>query len=72
MSVSTKGRITIPAELRRKHGIVPGTKISIMDDGQSTILIPINEEHIKRLRGKLKGKGVLETLMQDRLAESEY
>ena len=71
-TVTAKGQITIPAELRRKYGIEPGTKISISDDSTSITLTPVTENLIKQMRGSLKGKSVLESLMQDRLAESEY
>ena len=72
ITVTAKGQITIPAELRRKYGIEPGTKISISDDGTSIILTPVNEDLIKKLRGSLKGKGLLKALMEDRLAEANY
>jgi len=38
--VNAKGRITIPAELRRKHGIVPGTKIRILTMGNPSSWYP--------------------------------
>ncbi len=68
---TVKGQIVIPAELRRKYGIKAGTKISVTDDGESIILKPVTEETIRRMRGSLKGKGVLKTLLEERRKDAE-
>ncbi len=68
---TVKGQIVIPAELRRKYGIKPGTKIAIADNGEAIILRPVTEETIKRMRGSLKGKGVLKTLVEERHKDAE-
>lgn len=64
--VTVKGQIVIPIELRRKYGIVEGTRIAIADNGREIILRPITREYLKGLRGSLKGSGALEVLMQER------
>jgi AbrB family looped-hinge helix DNA binding protein len=69
--ITAKGQIVIPASLRRKYGIKPGTKIQIYDDGERIILKPVTEELYRKLRGSLKNKAALEVLMADRKAESE-
>ncbi|MFT4135815.1 AbrB/MazE/SpoVT family DNA-binding domain-containing protein [Microbacterium sp.] len=33
MKLNTKGQVTIPAELRRKHGFAAGDEVSVIDDG---------------------------------------
>jgi len=68
---TVKGQIVIPAVLRRKYGIIPGTKITVTDNGEAIILKPVNEESLKRLQGILKGKGVLKALMEERLKDAE-
>ncbi len=68
---TVKGQIVIPAELRRKYGIKAGTKIAVIDTGEAIVLKPVNEESLKRLQGKLKGKGVLESLMAERRKDAE-
>ena len=45
--ISTKGRVTIPAELRKRFGIKKGTPIDWERDGRRLVLTPV-----KRLRKK--------------------
>jgi AbrB family looped-hinge helix DNA binding protein len=66
-----KGQIVIPVELRRKYGITEGTKIIIVDNGDEIILRPITHEHIAKLRGSLKGSGVLDVFMEERRKDKE-
>ncbi len=68
--VNGKGQIVIPAELRRKYGIQPGTRIIMTDNGEAIILKPVNEEWIKRFQGKFKGKSMLKSLLEERRKET--
>jgi AbrB family looped-hinge helix DNA binding protein len=61
-----KGQIVIPAKLRRKYGIKAGTRINIIDTGDAILLKPVTEVTLKRLQGRLKGKGVLKSLLDQR------
>ncbi len=61
-----KGQIVIPASLRRKYGIKNGTKIIVLDDGESIVLKPITEQYLRKLQGSLKGKGGLKVLLEER------
>lgn len=54
-TVTSKGQIVIPANLRRKHGIRKGTRIAIREDNLSLVLQPITARYIESLRGSLKG-----------------
>jgi AbrB family looped-hinge helix DNA binding protein len=55
-TVSSKGQVVIPAELREKLGIEAGTRIAVrIEKDHLIILEPINEGYIRRLRGSLKG-----------------
>ena len=54
-TVTSKGQIVIPANLRRKHGIRKGTRIAIREDNLSLVLQPITDRYIESLRGSLKG-----------------
>jgi AbrB family looped-hinge helix DNA binding protein len=54
-TVSSKGQVVIPAEMREKMGIQVGTRIAVRIERDHLILEPINEEYIRRLRGSLKG-----------------
>jgi AbrB family looped-hinge helix DNA binding protein len=68
---TVKGQIVIPAALRRKYGIKAGTKIIVSDTGEAILLKPVNEESLKRLQGKLRGQGVLTSLMEERRKDAE-
>ncbi|HKD84488.1 MAG TPA: AbrB/MazE/SpoVT family DNA-binding domain-containing protein [Terriglobales bacterium] len=51
---TSKGQLVIPAELRRKHKIKAGTKVSFFEDELGRIIVqPITEEYIDRLMGCL-------------------
>lgn len=68
---TVKGQIVIPASLRRKYGIKNGTKIIVMDNGDSIILKPVTEQYLKNLQGSLKGKGGLKVLVEERRKDKE-
>jgi AbrB family looped-hinge helix DNA binding protein len=60
-----KGQIVIPASLRRKYGIKKGTKIIVLDNGESIVLKPITEQYLQKLQGSLKGKGGMQVLLEE-------
>ena len=66
---TAKGQIVIPAALRRKYGIKNGTRIVVIDNGDSIVLKPMTEQYLKRLQGSLKGKGGLKVLVDERHSE---
>jgi AbrB family looped-hinge helix DNA binding protein len=37
-SVTTKGQVTIPIELREKFGIKPGDRVGFIEDGERIVL----------------------------------
>jgi AbrB family looped-hinge helix DNA binding protein len=69
---TAKGQILIPAELRRKYGLKAGTKMSVSDNGDVIILKPITDETLRRLQGSLKGKGVLQALIDERRQDAGH
>jgi len=73
IKATTKGRIIVPAALRRQLNIKPGTRIHVELDekNQRLILTPITPEFIHSLRGKYKGQHMLERLMEDRGRERD-
>ena len=54
-TVSSKGQLVIPAELRQELGIEAGTRIAIQRKDNQLILQPITDEFIKSLVGCCKG-----------------
>lgn len=56
LTVSNKGWVVIPAEMRKKYNLVPGTKVVIVDYGGVLAILPVPKDPIKAGRGFLKGK----------------
>lgn len=67
--MSTKGRVVIPARLRRRLGIRKGTLVSFLEDNGRLIVQPITAEFIASLRGSLKDSGALRYLLAERKRE---
>ena len=62
LTISNKGWVVIPAELRKKYNLLPGTEVVIVDYGGVLSIISALKDPIKQGRGMLKG---LPSLTQD-------
>ena len=56
VTVSEKGWIVIPAELRKKYNLRPGTEVSVVDYGGVLALVPAMAKPIRQAAGMLKGR----------------
>jgi AbrB family looped-hinge helix DNA binding protein len=66
----SKGQIVIPAEMRKKYHIKPGTEMQIMEYGGIIYLIPPVEDSINAACGILPSKPSLsEKLLIERKSE---
>ncbi|MBM4030486.1 MAG: AbrB/MazE/SpoVT family DNA-binding domain-containing protein [Planctomycetes bacterium] len=70
-TASVKGQVVIPAVLRRKFGIKPGTRVNFREEEGRIVLRPVTRDAIRKVRGMLKGSGVLQGLMEERRRERE-
>ena len=53
-TVTSKGQLVVPAELRRKHRIEAGTKVRFLEDQFGRIVLqPITEDYVDRVQGCL-------------------
>ena len=53
---TSKGRVVVPVELRRKHKIRAGTRVRFLEDEFGRIVLqPITEDYIDRMMGCLAG-----------------
>jgi len=70
-TVSTKGQLVIPSEMRNTLGIQPGTRIALILEGKHIVLQPVTERLIEETRGMLAGKGpsMTDELQKERRAE---
>ena len=66
VTVSRRGSVVIPAQLRKKYGLHPGTEVSVVDHGGVLTLVPALRARISGAAGMLKGRG---SLTRELLAE---
>lgn len=72
VQVTSKGQLVVPAALRKKYGIKPGTKISFIERGNELLLQPVTAEYIKSLCGILKSeKSVTQELLKERAKDKK-
>ena len=71
--LSSKGQIVIPANIRKKYGLGPNSKVEIFDlDGQ-IVLCPIPEDPIEAAHGFLSSeRSVSEMLKEAREEEKRF
>jgi AbrB family looped-hinge helix DNA binding protein len=71
---TSKGQVVIPSKIRRQLGIKEGTRIQIDVDeaNRRIILTPVTREYIHSLRGKYKGKGLMQALKAEKEQEKGY
>lgn len=68
-TISSKGQVVIPAELRRKYGLNEGVKIIFHDEGGHLTLEPSRFADIYALQGSLRGYALEQALQEEREAE---
>jgi AbrB family looped-hinge helix DNA binding protein len=56
VTVSEKGWIVIPADLRRKYNLHPGTEVSVVDYGGVLSLVPAMAKPVEQAAGMLRGR----------------
>ncbi len=66
LTISNKGWVVIPAELRKKYNLLPGTEVIIVDYGGVLSIIPALKNPVRQGRGSLKD---LPSLTRDLLQE---
>ena len=70
--VSAKGWVVIPAPLRRKYGIEPGTMVEIEDVDGKIVILPGVKDPIEEGYGLLAGEpSLLEELLAERARDLE-
>ena len=70
--VSTKGWVVIPAPLRKKYGLEPGSTVEILDAEGRIILFPGMKDPIEEACGMLaEGPSLTQDLLAERAKELE-
>ena len=55
LTISEKGWVVIPAELRRKYQLTPGSEVIIVDYGGVLSIVPATKNPVQQGRGMLTG-----------------
>jgi AbrB family looped-hinge helix DNA binding protein len=71
VEVGPKGRVVIPAPIRRLLGIEQGTRLTVLVDGEAVVLVPRDAVE-RRLRAIFSGvpASMARELIQERRAEA--
>ena len=70
--VTSKGQLVVPARLRRKYGIKPGTKICFVERDHEIIFQPVTKEYIRSVCGMLKtDTSMTKALLEERARDKE-
>jgi AbrB family looped-hinge helix DNA binding protein len=71
-TVTSRGQTVIPAEIRRRLGITPQTKLEWRVEGNVIVVRPIPKDPIGALEGCLKGSGITRSLLEGRREERAF
>lgn len=70
LTISQKGWVVIPAELRKKYNLTPGTEVVLVDYGGVLSIVPAIQDPIKTGRGSLKDlHGLLDEVVAEHTQE---
>lgn len=71
LTISQKGWVVIPAELRKKYHLTPGTEVVVVDYGGVLAIVPTLKNPIHEGRGLLKDLPALtKDLMKEHAGEA--
>jgi AbrB family looped-hinge helix DNA binding protein len=69
-SISNKGWVVIPADLRKKYSLEPGTEVHIVDYGGVLAIVPAMQDPVKQAAGMLRrGKKLTKILREEHSRE---
>ncbi len=70
LTISSKGWIVIPAELRRKYKLTPGAQVRVVDYGGVLAVVPVLKNPVEQAAGMLKGgPSLTKSLLADHAQE---
>ena len=56
-TVSAKGWVGVPSELRKTYGLVPGRRVAFVDDGGALSIVPLADDPVAALVGEFAEPG---------------
>lgn len=72
-TITSKGQIVVPARLRRRYGLKPGTKVLFIERNDEILFQPLSREYIRSVHGMLTSKtSVTKELLRERAKDREH
>lgn len=70
VTVSPKGWVVIPAELRKKYDLRPGSRVVLVDYGGMLAIVPAMDHPVEESAGRLKSRrSMVKALLAERARE---
>jgi AbrB family looped-hinge helix DNA binding protein len=71
-TMTSKGQLVVPAKLRRRYGLKPGTKVYFIERDKEILFQPVTKEYLKSVHGMLtSGTSATEELLKERAKDKE-
>jgi AbrB family looped-hinge helix DNA binding protein len=71
-TLSAKGWVVIPQELRQRYKLKKGDKVHFIDYGGVMVIVPVSRKPIDEAAGMLKGEtSLVKALLQSRKEDSD-
>lgn len=72
LTISSKGWVVIPADLRKKYALKPGDAVNIVDYGGVLALVPALADPIRQAKGMFKStESLTAELVEEHRREAE-
>jgi len=72
LTMSGKGWVVIPQELRRRYGLKKGDRVHVVDYGGVISIVPASESPIDSTEGMLRGKkSLVKALIKSRQEDAD-
>lgn len=70
-TISSRGQVVIPAELRQQLGLEKGTRATWIEDKGRLVLTPITEQRLDEVMGFLKSTSPENSMFEDSFRERQ-
>lgn len=72
-TITSKGQVVVPAKLRRRYGLKPGTKVYFIERNDEILFQPQTKEFIRSVHGMLASEtSVTKELLAERAKDKEH